>query len=283
MPTEADVMKGGPGGAEGTPAPAHGSPAPADGKDARRAAPDASTRKVVLDGVEYEVNPALANALQKERDKIAGTYGARLQQYERRLAALETEDEAPPEDTRQAGLQPPDSKLLDATSDAYDPDRYHRESLAYQHALVQAGIEQVESRRYEEATAAASRAEQQSTWNRHVSSFYEEHPSLRGNEDLVDAVWRGNFAALKDMNLTEGFSKLAELSKARLLKIAEAGKRANAPRQPRLETSQAARANNEPEPTDEAPNDTVQGGLSAAIKAKRNRFLNPNFKGSQAA
>jgi hypothetical protein len=278
MATEADVMQGGPG----TPVPAHGSPAPPDGRTARAAAPAAASRKVVLDGVEYEVDPSLANALQKERDRIAGSYGARLQSYERRIASLEAADEPEPEDTRQAGLQPPDSKWLDATSDSYDPERYHRESIAYNQALVQAGVEAVESRRYEEQQIAASRAEQQGNWNRHVASFYEEHPVLKGQEDLVDAVWRGNFAALKDLSLTEGFSKLAELSKTRLIQLSEAGKRVNAPRHPRLETSQGARANRAPEPTEEPANEAVQGGLSAAIKAKRNRFLNPNF-GSKAA
>jgi len=167
---------------------------------------------VVLDGVEYVVTPALANALGKERDRIAGSYGARLQQYERRIASLEAEDEtpAPADDPRQTGLQPPDEKWLDATSDSYDPSRYHRESLAYQHALVNAGIEAVETRRHDEQAVAAGRNEQQANWNRHVTSFYQEHPTLRGKEDLVDAVWRGNFAALKHLPLAEGFSKLAE-------------------------------------------------------------------------
>jgi len=280
MATEAEVMQGGPG----SPVPAHGAAAPYDGKDTRRAAPAAASgRKVVLDGVEYEVDPSLANALQKERDRIAGSYGARLQQYERRIASLEAEDEPEPEDTRQAGLQPPDGKWLDATSDSYDPDRYHRESVLYSQALAQATVDTVESRRHEEAQIAASRAEQQGNWNRHVASFYEEHPTLKGQEDLVDAVWRGNFAALKDLPLTEGFSKLAELSKTRILRITETGKRSNAPRSPRLETSAAARANRAAEPADEVQPEVVQGGLSAAIKAKRNRFLNPDFKGTRAA
>src|SRR6266404_4677916 len=281
------IQTGGPGVA--APAPADGSPAPYDGKDpARRAAPaaEATGRKVVLDGVEYVVTPALANALGKERDRIAGSYGARLQQYERRIASLEAEDEtpAPADDPRQTGLQPPDEKWLDATSDSYDPSRYHRESLAYQHALVNAGIEAVETRRHDEQAVVVGCNEQQANWNRHVTSFYQEHPTLRGKEDLVDAVWRGNFAALKDLPLAEGFSKLAELSKSRVLQLTESTRRESAPRQPRLETSQTARANHAPEPTEEdTGTEPIQGGLSAAIKAKRQRFLNPDFKGRNAA
>lgn len=288
-PTEADVMRGGPGSAaDGTaPAPNHGDPAPYDGRDPNRRsaapAPAATTRKLVLDGVEYEVDPALATALRKEQDRVAGTYGARLQQYERRLAALEAGvDEPEPEDTRQAGLQPPDPKWLDATSDSYDPQRYHQANLEYNHALVSAGIEAVESRRHEEAQIAASRASQQENWNRHVSKFYQDHPSLRGNEDLVDAVWRGNFASLKDLDLEAGFRRLGELANARLVQLTENGKRQAAPRAPRLETSASARANRAPEPTEEPESTPIQGGLSAAIKAKRHRFLNPDFKGKAA-
>src|SRR5882724_2681270 len=135
MAADANVIDGGPG----TPAPAHGSPAPDDSRGAPRRAAAAPAPKVVLDGVEYEVTPALAGALQKERDRVAGAYGSRLQQYERRLAALESQDDEP-EAPAPAELQPPNAKWLDATSDDYDPERYHRENLAYQHALVEAGL-----------------------------------------------------------------------------------------------------------------------------------------------
>jgi len=236
----------------------------------------------VLDGVEYEVTPALAGALQKERDRVAGAYGSRLQQYERRLAALESQDDEP-EAPAPAELQPPNAKWLDATSDDYDPERYHRENLAYQHALVEAGLQAVENRRHEEQDAARAQATQQQNWSRNVSQFYQDNPALRGKEDLVDAVWRANFASLKDLSIPDGFAKLAELSKGRLVQLSEEGRRAAAPRQPRLETSSAARANRAPEVDEEAATEPIQGGLSAAIKAKRQRFLNPDFKGTRAA
>lgn len=277
MASDADVMQGGPGG----PAPKHGDPAPADGPSARRE--PAATRKVVLDGVEYTVDAGLAGALQKEKDRVAGAFGARLQHYERRLAALEVEDDEPEEAPAPTALQPPDPKWLDATSDSYDPQRYHQANLEYQHALVEQGLAAVEDRRHQEQQAAAASAQQQANWNRNVTKFYADNPTLRGKEDVVDAVWRANFAALSPLNLTDGFNKLAELTKARLVELSESGKRESAPRAPRLETSASARANREPEPSEEQAEAPVQGGLSAAIKAKHRRFLNPNFGSGKAA
>lgn len=287
-PTDADLMRGGPGdpNAGTPPAPQHGEPAPYDGPDAdqRRpaaAAPAASTVRVRMDGVEYEVPAALADAWRKERDAIAGRAGSRIQQLEQRLAVLEQDDE--PEDPRVAsGIQPPDPRNLDPGNDAYDPGKYHRDNMAWQQYLVASSLEQVEARRHEEAAVAANHQHQAQEWQRMVTVFYRENPELRGNEDIVDAVWRNNFGNLKDLPPDEGFAKLATLSKHRLVQLTEAGKRVTARRAPTLETSSGARANRARE-VEEPVNETAHGGLSAVIRAKNKRFRNPNFGKGVAA
>jgi hypothetical protein len=285
-PSEAEVMRGGPGDA-GAPAPADGSPAPYDGPDAAQrqpaAAPAADTARVVLGGVAYDVPANLADAFRKERDRIAGQAGARIQHLERRLSALEQDDDYEAEPQVAAGAQPPDPANLDPASEKYDPSKYHRDNLAYQQWLVATGLEQVEQRRLEEQRIASDRQAQAADWQRHVTAFYQTNPELRGNEDLVDAVWRNQFPKLKDLPLEEGFAELAKLSKQRLIQLTESGRRVTARRSPQLETSgstrAAAAARREPDEVSEP----VRGGLSAVIKARQRRFRSPNFGARESA
>lgn len=284
-PTDADVMRGGPGdpNAGTAPAPEHGSPAPYDGPDAAQrqpaAAPAGDSTRIVLGGVAYDVPAPLADAFRKERDRIAGQAGSRIQHLERRVAELEDDYEEEPQVVA-PGVNAPDPANLDPASEKYDPAKYHRDNMAYQQYLVAAGLQQVEQRRLEEQRIAADQQRQASDWQRHVTAFYQTNPELRGNEDLVDAVWRNNFPKLKDLPLEEGFSELAKLSKNRLIQLTESGRRTTARRSPQLETSGSTRAaaasRREPEPQNDEP---VHGGLSAVIKARQRRFRSPDFSG----
>lgn len=270
------VLQGGPGAANTS---------AADGSTASAASATSQVKlaRVVLDGVAFDVPENLATAFTKERDRVAGVLGSRLQQAESRLRSLEEED---PEDSRSTDnvIRPPDPKLLDATSDHYDPARYHNENLAYQQALVSEGMRQVEERRLGEQQAAQRTSDQQANWNRQVDQFYQSNPELKGCEDVVDAAWRKNFNALKDLRPEEGFKELAKLSKERIVQLSERGKRVGAPRQPHLETSgTSARANTRREDAEQVEQEPIHGGLGAAIRAKNRRFRTPFQKSENAA
>ena len=278
MPT--DQLQGGPGSTNHAPPPNTGDPAPYDGRDAaartREPAPRAdTTSKVVLGGQEYVVPSDVATALRRERDRIAGEYGSRLQQYERRLAAVEAENEPEPESRNE--LSPPDPSLLDPASDKYDPARYSRENVAWTNHLVESTAYALERRRADEQHQAQALSDQATRWDRQVNQFYLDHPELRGKEDVVDAMWRKHFTELKDLAPAEGFAELASRTKERIVQLSEAGKQISGRRQPVLESSASARAVSQRE-VEEESNEPQVGGVSKLLRAKQARFRSPNFK-----
>jgi len=245
-------IQGGPG--QNTPAPA-ATPVTA-----------APTVSVNLSGIKYEVPAAVAAAWQQERDRINGQFGSRLQQLERRLAEVEQEDEPPVAATPQG---PPAPKATDLIE---NPEKYHTESQAYQRWLVGQAAASLEQRRLEERRIEGEQQALDAEWQGHVAKFFKEYPELKDEADIVDTVWRANFARLKSLEPHEGLPELAKLTKERLVRATETGKRIKAPS---LESSAVSRT---PRVTKEDDVDEpVRGGLSAIIKEKQRRFKNPNI------
>jgi len=236
------------------------------------AAPVATTAKVSIGGVEYEVSAQLADSLRRDRDRVAGEFGSRVQAYERRIGALEAAGEPEPEQS--SGLRPPDPRDMQ-----FDPEKFARDNLAYTNALVASSVQAVEERRANEREAEQRQLAKNRAWATHVDQFYQDHPEFKGDEDIVDTVWQRNFARLGQMDLQDGFSELAKLSAARIVAVAEKGRALNKP--VHLETSRGSRRTtpNARETEDQGPNIR---GISDAIRAKQARFKMPYAKAAVA-
>jgi hypothetical protein len=255
----ADIATGGPGDAGAAPIPAPaGAPAPAP------------TTRVSIGGAEYDVPAAIADSLRRERDRIAGEFGSRAQAYERRIAEIEAANEP---DVQEHGPKAPDPRDLQ-----YDPEKYHRENLAYTNALVANATATVEQRRLDERRAEAAEAQRNRNWASQVDKFYQDHPELRGDEDIVDTVWQRNFQELGRLTPAEGMAELAKRATARIVATAEKGKALQS-KTVTLETSRGSRrqASTTVEENDNNPN---VRGISDAIRAKQARFRMPFQKAS---
>ncbi len=249
---QAPILQGGPG--QDTPAAPILEPAP--------------QRDLTLRGKAYKVDPDLYEAIEGYRREINerdGRRGSELQSLRQTVEQLRTAVDASskkPDAPAPTGPQPPDPTLAFT-----DPGRYQTELLAAIDARAtqrEAALKQQYEADKQAGTEAAAR---QRTWEQRLGQFYKDNPDLVGEEDLVDMIWQRNFTSIKDLSLDDGFSKVAELTRARILKSAGKVQEPADGKTVKLEGSRPRQQAGAAAPEPEKP-----GSLSALIRARQQRL-----------
>lgn len=248
-PTDADVMIGAPGA-----------------EPPREPAPEPqppTTTKLKLGGKEYDVTPDVAEAIESYRRELNerdGRRGSEVERIRREMEDLRKTVTKPAEPKQPDAPLPPNPLLV-----LQDPEAYQREMLAYVNA-VNAQRDQALRQEYTQAEQTRQQElDRKMNWDRHVAKFYQTHPDLVGEEDLVDIVWRQNFDEIRDLPVTDGFERIADLTRNRILRYA--GKAKDAPAAPKLEGSRTKQT----APVSPAK-DEPTGSLSASIRARQRRM-----------
>ncbi len=251
-PTDADVMVGGP-------------PVPPALKEPEKPAEPPAATKLKLGSKEYEVAPDVAEAIESYRRELNerdGRRGSEVERLRREMEDLRKSVTPPVEPKKPDAPQPPNPLLV-----LENPEQYQREMLAYVNG-VNALRDQALREEYQKAERARQEdAGRKENWDRQVSKFYQTHQDLVGEEDLVDLVWKQHFEEIRSLPVTEGFEKVADLARERILRYASRGKDKDAPAAPKLEGSRTRQS------APVAPaKDEPTGSLSASIRAKQRRM-----------
>lgn len=252
--TDADVMKGGPEPAEGEKSPEKAT----------------ELKEVTIKGKKFTVDPGLAEALEdyrRELNERDGKRGSELETLRRQVGDLEaavrrTTATPKPDATltpEPVGPKPPDPGLA-----FVDPPRYQRELLEYMDAAVSAREKKLREDYEQARTQDKAEEQRQKTWQAYVGRFYESNPDLKGEEDLVDLVWKSHFTELKDLSLDDGFTKLANLTRERMLRYT--GKVRTPEESPTHLESSGPRA-----PAPRRSEDEKPSSLSSIIRARQAR------------
>ena len=238
-------------------------PAP---KEAEPELEAAQEKELKLGGKTFKVNPELHEAIEGYRREINerdGRRGSELQTLRQTVEQLRTaveQSRKPDAKPVDEGPRPPDPTLAFT-----DPGRYQTELLQFVESRV-AQREAALIQRYEtDKQAASDQSVRQKVWDQRLTKFYQDNPDLQGEEDLVTMVWQKNFNDLKDMSLDDGFAKLADLSRSRILKAAGRVKDADKSGPVKLEGSR-------PRSAPAAPRGEQPGSLSDLIRNRQRRM-----------
>lgn len=243
-------------------------------------------RKLTLGGKEVEVDEDAEGAFRREIDSRAGKWGSEKQRLENEIARLRAENAAatrrkPTEeaiDDDPDDVKPPvepDDELLNPESPKYNLTKYaeqnreyRRQSRLYTESLVLNGMRAVEQSRQQENATLETQRQESSRRQAVLDRFYTEiAPELSDYREVVGAIYLKHKPELEQLareNPDEAMKQIRKLALARLAKIAEAGRTAEAP--PTMGTSRRAAAV-KPAPTKE--DDEDDGSLSSLVRQGR--------------
>jgi hypothetical protein len=237
-------------------------------------------RKLTLGGKEVEVDEDAEGAFRREIDSRAGKWGSEKQRLENEIARLRAENETAKrgkptaedtaDDTDDEDVKPPSDDLNDPTSEKYSPREWARQSRLYNEALVLHGMRAVETNRQQEAAAQVSQRQDAERREAVISRFYTDiAPELNDYREVVGAIYvkhKADLDVLARENPDDAMKALKRLAVARLAKIAEAGRIAEAP--PTMGTSRRAVATSKVVPTADEEDESL-GSLIRQGRMKR--------------
>lgn len=224
-----------------------------------------------IGGAEFELPTEVAKAIQTEYSRAFGQVGGKLQEYERTQAELRAEIERlKPRGETPKDPTPPDPSLLNAASPSYDPERYHREQIAYVDWLTARRVTEAEQRRIQEEQQRAKAVQKDQAWRDFLTEFFTRNPDLEDADDVVHAQWTRHAPKLLNMYEEEGIEELAKLTRQRLAELSERGRQSERP--PVLEVS-GARGRVARKSAEEIEEEAARkASLGAAIRSFHERF-----------
>ena len=191
---------GGPG-QEATPNPEPPAPSAPAEPPATPAGP--ALEKVKLAGQEVEVPPEVAEAIRQREQE----FNQKLSEQGTELGALRrlVEERLP---------QQPEAPVTEQPQDVWENVLF--EDPAKAKAMLMDDVRKLVA---DERDAVIQQTTQERARQQFWTQFYANNDDLKGNEDIVEAIFAKNLAALQNLSPLDAADKIAELSRGRILKL----------------------------------------------------------------
>jgi hypothetical protein len=186
-------------------------------------------------GRTIRIHPEDAAAIEAYRTEYTqrGDIGDRLATIEAgledvRSASRQRIDDEPPERTGgrpdPGEPQPPDPRFLIPSSEQFDPQRYHRENVAYIDARENRLRTELTRDHQQRVSSEFSSRDKKAAFERHFAQLYENHPELKRFDRIVRSTFWDHLDELGPLKSNKGFDRLAELSRDYILDVAKVGR-----------------------------------------------------------